>query len=752
MEKPKSVNKKEWMGKGLIVEKSIILFMVFFFCYNLSAFSSSDKERIESEIVILFKMNRYGKIVNDYPSTSELDEEELFLVGKSWERLGVSREAKRFYKAVVDYREALWPYAMYYIGVLETNDGNLDDALWWYKELLESIDYIPDEIDRKVDTVVLLQNVYEELLRLGLIDRERKKNVEKLLRHAVKVYYNTYYYLGLLYQRWGELEDAVDVYRDILKFGNDSLKARVITLIAKDRRLVSRIISSGMSPEVLVQMALDLNLYYSARYLSYYLKSSVDALAVRALCYFSLGNYSAASISYYRHFKKSNKTESLIRAAFSKYKIRRYREARKLLDLYARSGGNLYNEEYLYLTFLLNQNRFKIDRLIEHFDILVANYHKPETIEWLLYRLFYRILDEKGLNLAVEFLYERRIYLVSPEYKAWAYYILGLFKDNSFFRKAVVMDPGSYYYFSSLKHIDLESRSLKRANVLLRKKKYEEALNRYIILFGKGIERDYVRSRVYEIMEATAQYQCLLNLGTEENHSSLLRLLELGVTLDLKDLLIRAMDWGEKGCEIIYYYILSNISYIENDLYSSLFYSEKLLSEVDSRYRIFLPREVLKLSYPPAYLSTISLYMEYIKDKADACFVLALIREESRFKYNARSNRGAIGLMQLMPDTAMWINDGLIRREDLLNPRINIETGIKYLRYLFDRFEDPVFVLAAYNGGPKNLQKWINDYSLFEEEEFVEFIPFPETRRFVKKVLQSYYMYRMLFPGQCGEE
>jgi len=734
----------------LKMKKVIILFLSFFFFIQVIAFPSSHKERKESEVVVLFKMNRYSKIVNDYPSTSGLEEDELFLIGKSWERLGVYREAKRFYKSVVDYRENLWPFAMYYIGLLETLDGNLDDAIWWYRELLESIDYIPEEIDRKADVVVLLQNVYEELLRLGLTDRERKKSVEKLLKHAVKVYYNAYYYLGLLYQRWGELDDAAEVYIDILRFGNDSLKAKVITLTSKDKRLLTRIISLGISAEQLVEMALDLGLYYSARYVSYYLENDIDALAVRASCYFSLGNYSAASISYYRHFKRSKSPESLLKAAFSKYKIRRYKEARRLLDLYADSGGSLYDEEYLYLMFLLNQRKLDIDKLVEHFDILLANYRQHEKIEWLLYRLFYRILDRKGLEEAVEFLYNRRIYIVSPEYRAWAYYLLGLFKDSRFFQEAALSDPGSYYYFSSLKYIELEPKALKRADALLRKKRYEEALDKYILLYGKGVEREYVRSKVYEIMEATGKYHCLLTLTAEKTRSSLVYLMELGVTLDLKELLLRATGWGEENCEVIYFYILSKISYIDNDLYDSLFYSEKLLFEISSRYRLFLPREILKLNYPPAYLSTVSLYLDEIEGRVDACFVLALIREESRFRYNARSNRGALGLMQLMPETAKWINNGILRRDDLLNPKINIETGIKYLGYLFDRFEEPVFVLAAYNGGPNNLRKWINDYYLFGRDEFIEFIPFPETRRFVKKVLQSYNMYRLLYPNQCG--
>ena len=91
-------------------------------------------------------------------------------------------------------------------------------------------------------------------------------------------------------------------------------------------------------------------------------------------------------------------------------------------------------------------------------------------------------------------------------------------------------------------------------------------------------------------------------------------------------------------------------------------------------------------------------------------YVLSLIQAESRFKIDARSHRGAIGLMQLMPSTAAYIAerseiDSYRKANDLRDPVINVTVGIHYLSYLRERFGKSNLTLAAYNLGPNKLRR-----------------------------------------------
>ncbi|HEX7830067.1 MAG TPA: lytic transglycosylase domain-containing protein [Thermoanaerobaculia bacterium] len=120
-------------------------------------------------------------------------------------------------------------------------------------------------------------------------------------------------------------------------------------------------------------------------------------------------------------------------------------------------------------------------------------------------------------------------------------------------------------------------------------------------------------------------------------------------------------------------------------------------------------------------------YGELIYEKAkkydvDPALVAAVIEQESRFKPRARSHVGARGLMQLMPRTGRWMG-----ARDLYDPEQNIDAGVKYIKYLNQRFNgDLKKTIAAYNGGEGNVMRYRG------------VPPFRETRQYVKKVLKNY--------------
>ena len=145
--------------------------------------------------------------------------------------------------------------------------------------------------------------------------------------------------------------------------------------------------------------------------------------------------------------------------------------------------------------------------------------------------------------------------------------------------------------------------------------------------------------------------------------------------------------------------------------------------------------------YPMDYEDEINKYSaEYL---LDPYFVSALICAESSFNKDAVSHRGAVGLMQIMPDTGAWVAEKIglegFSEEMLTDPATNIRLGCWYLRYLEDRFAgDKDKVMAGYNAGPSRVDEWAGDGTLKD-------IPFKETENYLVKVTRNYEIYKSLY-------
>jgi hypothetical protein len=147
----------------------------------------------------------------------------------------------------------------------------------------------------------------------------------------------------------------------------------------------------------------------------------------------------------------------------------------------------------------------------------------------------------------------------------------------------------------------------------------------------------------------------------------------------------------------------------------------------------------------------------------DPALIYALIKRESSFSTTAESNKGAMGLMQLLPETAMYIKGTKVSysddeqavenqekrledmRSQLMRPEYNISMGQLYLKYLMRKSEignNLVFLSAAYNAGPGNLLKWKKAIRHGNDPlVFIESIPVFETREYVKRVIANYWYY-----------
>jgi soluble lytic murein transglycosylase len=124
--------------------------------------------------------------------------------------------------------------------------------------------------------------------------------------------------------------------------------------------------------------------------------------------------------------------------------------------------------------------------------------------------------------------------------------------------------------------------------------------------------------------------------------------------------------------------------------------------------------------------------------------LLGVARQESRFTPAVRSAAGAVGLLQLMPETAAELAGAPLSDSDLKDPQRNADLGARYLRGLMKQWpNDPILVVASYNAGPGAVQGWTGDPRLRSAPElWIEAIPYPETRIYVKKVLGNVWSYQ----------
>jgi soluble lytic murein transglycosylase len=122
--------------------------------------------------------------------------------------------------------------------------------------------------------------------------------------------------------------------------------------------------------------------------------------------------------------------------------------------------------------------------------------------------------------------------------------------------------------------------------------------------------------------------------------------------------------------------------------------------------------------------------------------LLAITRTESAFEPTAQSGAGALGLMQLLPQTAKKLGMNEKTGASLFDPALNISLGAKYLNELYGELgRQWHLAIASYNAGPNAVKQWLRRYPDASPTLFVELIPFPETRQYVKKVTEAYYLY-----------
>lgn len=261
---------------------------------------------------------------------------------------------------------------------------------------------------------------------------------------------------------------------------------------------------------------------------------------------------------------------------------------------------------------------------------------------------------------------------------------------------------------------------------------------------------DSARARLGEAIETGALARYVRNRSPRGEETARfergVKFLEIGfVDLALGDLVPLESAWGRRPDLLIK--ILDE--YLRFGLANRVLHLVTRLSYlIPAGERQQFRDSIRPLFYPVAYYPTVLDVAEELD--LDPDLILAIIREESWFDYEAKSAAGAWGLMQLMPPTGRQMADALgvsyREIETLTEPHTNIRLGSRYVENLKRRYDgEEVYVLISYNGGPARMNRWFRNHGAPDDLPlFVDTLEFRETRRYVKRVLRSRRIYQSL--------
>lgn len=225
----------------------------------------------------------------------------------------------------------------------------------------------------------------------------------------------------------------------------------------------------------------------------------------------------------------------------------------------------------------------------------------------------------------------------------------------------------------------------------------------------------------------------------------------------LSDLAIFELRWASRrfpaeGKSL--FYIISSIRSSNDEHFRAIAGLRDLFPDYASLPSENLPEEVWRILFPTRFLDFISVHAA--KAKVDPSLVLALIRQESAFNEKARSPANARGLMQIVPATGLKLaRQARIQRyssNKLFQAETNIILGTKHLAALIQRYGREDLALAAYNAGDSRVDLWLKKFGDLDLPEFVEQIPFSETRGYIRQVLSNKAVYSVLTSSGVPEK
>lgn len=167
-------------------------------------------------------------------------------------------------------------------------------------------------------------------------------------------------------------------------------------------------------------------------------------------------------------------------------------------------------------------------------------------------------------------------------------------------------------------------------------------------------------------------------------------------------------------------------------------------------FLIVFKDKIQRIFYPKSYEEFVSMYSD--EYGVDENLVFAVIKAESNFQEDAVSHKDALGLMQIMKETAEDVArkynieiDFNNSEKEILNVQNNIKIGTKYLAVLLEKYKNKEVAVAAYNAGIGTVDNWIEKGIIKSDGSDIENIPYKETNNYVRKILRNYKIYQDLY-------
>ncbi|UCB46128.1 MAG: lytic transglycosylase domain-containing protein [Spirochaetota bacterium] len=699
----------------------------------------------DSEIIALFQENRFEEIIQTAANAQRLNAWENLLLAKSYERLGYYHRSNRVLKVLFNQNPDYRYFIPYFIAKNYEELKDYSNALKWYGLIVNSRIQSSETVK-----FMFLINAFERVVAIREDDPRLMPQCVKVLEKSLKHYPEASYYLGLLYDEHGDRQMAAAFYYEMLNNEREVNKKKTLERVIKDDVLIRSLNELGLRNTRLAEMLKEREFYEGAIYVSYLLPENARTLELRAYCNYKKRDYSAALGIYQSYYNKYKDPEALKQISLCYYMTGRHNQSYEYLKKYllVMTGREDPGIDVMYLQHELERSRLNIKEYIEQAESSIEKYGFHEKVDRIIQNTFYRAIEVNEEDLGVKFLKKNYKSIKGTSFQAWALYILGIYKDEDYLHSMVDELPGSYYYFSAAPLIEVKPSLLRDADRYYNQGRMDKAFDIYIQLYSSGIQIEYVSSRILHIISDEEPYRSFFQLAAMERgriNSPLFDLLRMGLYDELKDIILVSYDSIDREQRMFLNYILSRVYYKTGDVYRGVLHAERMFNGYEVNNLLFLPKEILYLLYPNVYVDIINKTLSESSNNLDPYFILALIREESRYNNRAKSSKGAIGLMQLLPQTANWMANRNLSEEELKDPQENIEIGIKYVSYLHSRFDSLPEILAAYNGGPNNVKKWLARRPDNSTNKFIEEIPFTETRIFVKRVIRSYNMYMEIY-------
>jgi soluble lytic murein transglycosylase len=660
-------------------------------------------------------------------------------------------------------------YAKFYLGEIDFNKKRYEEASNYYRGVLSDSALRSESSIKEAECLYQMNKLTEatEMNKAIIMEGSSLATLDKAR-----------FNLGKCYEKAGKPREAIKAYHEVNLF-------------------------HPLSPLV-KEAVLRIN-HLSAQYKIYPGAASAEDLYNKALIFYNFGDFASAGATFQKivtNYKKSDLwEEALFKLALCDYKRKRLSSAILRFKICVQQGGDFADASQFYLSFAYGKAGYFYQAL-DSLNKVVTNYPASQYADDAAYYLGYYYETNNFKDTAMEY-YDRfvqqfpkseflddafwrigRLYYFKKDYpkacdafsKAIWSCTSGDWLDACAYWKAMSQEKmgnkleaiSSYQFvIGRYDHTYYGYRAREKLSALgvpnvELKDKYVDQNAGNMINEGPFASNSFPDDQTFaeeplpfepgiEDKTATGESPSVKALDMREHFKKYAELMAVGFYEEAakEASVLVAISPEDKKMSAKLALATANLG--AGQIKESIIYAEALCNNaIISGTSGQLPVTLWHLAYPKGYYRYVSEYAN--KFGLDECLVLAVIREESRFNPKTLSWANARGLMQIIPPTgrsvARLIGIKPYYTSKLHDPDTNIKMGCYYLSQLLKRFNnDKVMALAAYNGGPLRVKKWMNKWLSevgpnIDIDEFIESIPLSETKRYVQKVMKSYYEYK----------